>query len=84
MPTSRFEPCCTWATARYNSVSGTDGSVVVFTSPDIKIVPNDHNGRYDVFLWLNENSVFSALKLMLGRDPKKEYKDKVAEVKLAG
>jgi len=35
-------------------------------------------------VWLNENSVFSALKLMLGRDPKKEYKDKVAEVKLAG
>jgi len=35
-------------------------------------------------VWLNENSAFSALKLMLGRDPKKEYKDKVAEVKLAG
>jgi general stress protein 26 len=35
-------------------------------------------------VWLNENSVFSALKLMLGRDPKQEYKDKVADVKLAG
>jgi len=35
-------------------------------------------------VWLNENSVFSALKLMLGRDPKEEYKDKVADVKLAG
>ena len=34
-------------------------------------------------VWLNENSVFSALKLMLGRDPKEEYKDKVAEVSLA-
>ena len=35
-------------------------------------------------VWLNENSVFSALKLMLGRDPKVDYKDKVADVKLAG
>ena len=35
-------------------------------------------------VWLNENSAFSALKLMLGRDPKKEYKDKVADVKLTG
>lgn len=34
-------------------------------------------------VWLNENSMFSALKLMLGRDPKEEYKDKVAEVSLA-
>ena len=34
-------------------------------------------------VWLNENSMFSALKLMLGRDPKKEYKDKVADVSLA-
>ena len=35
-------------------------------------------------VWLNENSMFSALKLMLGRDPKVDYKDKVADVKLAG
>ncbi len=34
-------------------------------------------------VWLNENSAFSALKLMLGRDPKEEYKDKVADVSLA-
>ena len=42
--------------------------------------------RFDpdrVQVWLNENSMFSALKLMLGRDPKKEYKDKVADVSLA-
>lgn len=35
-------------------------------------------------VWLNENSVFAGIKLMLGRDPRKEYEDKVAEVKLAG
>ena len=34
-------------------------------------------------VWLNENSMFSALKLMLGRDPKKEYRDNVADVSLA-
>ncbi len=35
-------------------------------------------------VWLNENSLFSAIKLVLGRDPKEEYKDKVADVSLAG
>jgi general stress protein 26 len=34
-------------------------------------------------VWLNEDSLFSALKLMLGRDPKREYRDKVADVNLA-
>jgi general stress protein 26 len=31
-------------------------------------------------IWLNENSGFAGLKMLLGRDPKKDYKDKVAEV----
>ena len=35
-------------------------------------------------IWLNENSLFAGAKLLLGRDPKREYKDKVADVKLAG
>ena len=34
-------------------------------------------------IWLNENSLFAGIMLMLGKDPKKEYKDKVAEVGLA-
>ncbi len=33
-------------------------------------------------VWLNENSLLAGIKLLLGRDPKKEYKDKVAEVKV--
>lgn len=33
-------------------------------------------------IWLNENSLFSGIKLMLGSDPKKDYKDKVADVDL--
>jgi general stress protein 26 len=33
-------------------------------------------------VWLNETSLLAGIKLMLGKDPKKEYKDKVAEVEL--
>lgn len=33
-------------------------------------------------VWLNENSLFAGVKLLLGRDPKEEYADKVAEVPL--
>jgi general stress protein 26 len=33
-------------------------------------------------VWLNENSLWAAVKLMLGSDPKKDYKDKVADVRL--
>ena len=43
--------------------------------------------RFDVDraqIWLNENSLFAGIKVMLGRDPKDEYKDKVAGVELAG
>ena len=34
-------------------------------------------------IWLNENSAFAGIKTLLGVDPKKDYKDKVAEVSLA-
>ena len=33
-------------------------------------------------IWLNENSLFAGIKTLLGVDPKKDYKDKVAEVAL--
>ena len=33
-------------------------------------------------VWLNENSVFAGMKLLLGVDPKRAYKDKVGEVRL--
>jgi len=33
-------------------------------------------------VWLNENSLFAGIRLLLGRDPKKDYADKVAEVNL--
>ena len=31
-------------------------------------------------IWLNENSVFAGIKILLGKDPKKDYRDKVADV----
>jgi len=33
-------------------------------------------------VWLNENSVFAGIRLLLGRDPKQEYQRKVADVNL--
>jgi general stress protein 26 len=33
-------------------------------------------------IWLNENSLFAGVKMLLGSDPKHDYKDKVAEVSL--
>lgn len=34
-------------------------------------------------IWLSENSLLAGVKLMLGRDPKREYGDKVADIQLA-
>jgi general stress protein 26 len=33
-------------------------------------------------IWLNESSIFAGLKMLLGQDPKPDYKDKVAQVTL--
>lgn len=33
-------------------------------------------------VWLNENSMLAGVKLLLGRDPKREYGDKVADINL--
>jgi general stress protein 26 len=35
-------------------------------------------------IWLNENNLSAGIKLLLGRDPKQEYRDKVAQVELPG
>jgi general stress protein 26 len=37
----------------------------------------------DAQIWLNENSLFAGLKMLLGRDPKTDYADKVTETKLS-
>jgi general stress protein 26 len=36
----------------------------------------------DAQVWLNENSLLAGVKLLLGADPKKSYRDKVGEVDL--
>ena len=33
-------------------------------------------------IWLNENSLFAGMKMLLGSDPKEDFKDKVAEMDL--
>jgi general stress protein 26 len=33
-------------------------------------------------IWLNANSALAGVKILLGRDPKQEYQDKVADVRL--
>lgn len=40
--------------------------------------------RFDLehaHVWLNENSLFAGVKLLLGADPKKEYADKSADIR---
>jgi general stress protein 26 len=47
--------------------------------PNLQLLRLDpEHGR----IWLNENNVFAGIKLLLGRDPKKDYQDKTAEVRL--
>ena len=33
-------------------------------------------------IWLNENNLLAGVKMLLGSDPKKDYADKTAEVRL--
>jgi general stress protein 26 len=33
-------------------------------------------------IWLNENSLFAGVKILMGSDPKRDYRDKVADVRL--
>jgi general stress protein 26 len=48
------------------------------SDPDLLLLRFDPSSAQ---IWLNENSLFAGIKLLLGRDPKDEYKDKVSEVR---
>lgn len=37
----------------------------------------------DAHIWLNEHSAFAGIKMLLGNDPKEDYKDKTAQVRLS-
>ncbi|CAN5281280.1 pyridoxamine 5'-phosphate oxidase family protein [soil metagenome] len=46
--------------------------------PKLQLIRFDaEDGR----VWLNDHSLFAAVKLLFGRDPKESYKDKVAEIR---
>jgi general stress protein 26 len=51
------------------------------SDPEIQLLRFDPDRAQ---IWLNESSVFAGIQLVLGKDPKEVYKDKVAEVELAG
>ena len=49
------------------------------TDPKLRLLRFDpEHGQ----IWLNENSLLAGVRMMLGRDPKKDYRDKVANVPL--
>jgi general stress protein 26 len=50
------------------------------TDPNLQLLRFEP-GRAQI--WLNENSLFAGVRLLLGRDPKKDYADKTAEVRLS-
>lgn len=47
--------------------------------PKIQVLRFEPNHAH---IWLNENSMFAGVKMLLGSDPKKDYKDKTADVPL--
>ena len=47
------------------------------TDPKLRLLRFDLDHAH---VWLNENSLFAGLKLLLGADPKDEYGDKTADV----
>ena len=47
--------------------------------PQLRLLRMDTAGAH---VWLNENSMLAGVKLLLGVDPKKSYRDKVGDVDL--
>jgi general stress protein 26 len=53
--------------------------------PGGKDDPNLQLLRFDpthAHVWLNETSLLAGVKILLGSDPKKDYKDKVADIRM--
>jgi general stress protein 26 len=50
------------------------------TDPNLQLLRFEPEGAQ---LWLNENSLFAGMKMLLGKDPKKEFRDKTADVRLS-
>jgi general stress protein 26 len=47
--------------------------------PNLQLIRFDGDSAQ---IWLNENSLFAGVKMLLGADPKKDAQDKVAQVEL--
>ncbi len=50
------------------------------TDPKVQLLRLDTE---DGQIWLNENSLFAGVKMLMGKDPKEEFSDKVAKVELS-
>jgi len=50
------------------------------SDPNLRLLRFDPR---DAQIWLNENSLFAGVKLLLGSDPKKDFADKTASVRLS-
>ncbi len=48
--------------------------------PKLRLIRFDPGAAH---IWLNENSLFAGVKMLLGSDPKKDYEDKVADIDLS-
>ena len=49
--------------------------------PKVRLLRMDTSGAE---IWLNENSLFAGMRMLLGIDPKKAYRDSAATVRLKG
>ena len=49
--------------------------------PKVRLLRMETSGAE---IWLNENSLFAGMKMLLGIDPKKAYRDSAATVRLKG
>ena len=70
-------------------VEGEKGPIWYFTARDNALVQKLELGDRAIAtfaeraeVWLDASSLVAGIKMLLGADPKKDYKDKVAEVRL--
>jgi general stress protein 26 len=50
------------------------------TDPKLLLLRLD---AHELQVWLNDNSLFAGIKILMGRDPKDDYADKTAQVRLS-
>jgi hypothetical protein len=63
----------------YGTASSPLGTNAARTNPNLAVLRFDAE-RAEI--WLDASSLVAGIKMLLGADPKEDYKDKVAEVNL--